>query len=164
MQAAHQNSQYLKHGFKILSVHPTPKYMKYMYLHCSEECSKWSTPFTDIHIPYLALVTRPQLYCFTTIFKHFIPVGFQYLISDNWNPTETPLENRYKQLVKTLHFILKFNHSETVLNVFIYVVLPGWVLLWLNLDFEYGLTRKQSVLSCKIFPNLEFQDLWFSVM
>ncbi len=52
---------------------------------------------------------------FTTIFKHLISVGFQYLILDNWNPTETPLEKRYIQLLKNPTF---YTEIQPFWNVF----------------------------------------------
>ncbi len=50
------------------------------------------------------LVTLPKPYCFTTDFQRLISVAFQFLISNNWNPTEITWEKTFIQPLKNLTF------------------------------------------------------------
>ncbi len=51
-----------------------------------------------------ALVTRIKPYCFPTVLKRLISVGFQLLISNYRNPTEITLEKTFVQPLKNPTF------------------------------------------------------------
>ncbi len=61
-----------------------------------------------------SLVTRIKPYCFPTVFKRLISVGFQLLISKYRNPTEITLEKTFIQQFKNPTF---HTENQPFLNV-----------------------------------------------
>ena len=64
------------------------------------------------------LVTRPKPYYFTTDFQRLISVGFQLLISNNWNPTEIAWEKTFTQPLKTPTFQTENQPFSNIGNTF----------------------------------------------